>query len=179
MKRPTAFQFVLGNPLVGLAIFAVACVVWVRWWQGEAAPLAALIALFAVLFAGQAFDTVNDYRHKQREWKAMAGEPLGGVSLRQLKGLRIVLAVILWGGMAYLAYDMRNDPEMRVAVWCFVAGSVLGFANLFWRAMPKRSAKPKQWKDVPVTQCLSAPSRSPSLAQAVYDLPPRIGGLLG
>ena len=178
MKRPTVLQFFFGHPLVGLAIFAVACVVWVRWWQGEAAGVGAVAMLFAVLIAGQAFDTVNDYRHKVREWRALAGEPLDGVNPFQLKGLRIALAIILWGGMAYMAYDMRNDPEMKIAVWLFVAGSVIGFGNLIWTTRKKPSPKAQKWKDVPVTQCLGTSSRSPSLGQAVYELPPGIAELL-
>jgi hypothetical protein len=178
MKRPTVLHFFFGHPLVGLAIFAAACVVWVRWWQGEAAGVGAVLMLFAVLMAGQAFDTVNDYRHKVREWKALAGEPLDGVSLQQLKGLRIALAIILWGGMAYMAYDMRNDPEMKIAVWLFVAGSVIGFSNLIWTTRRKPSAKAQKWKDVPVTQCLRVSSRSPSLGQTVFDLPETFAALL-
>jgi hypothetical protein len=108
----------------------------------------------------------------------MAGEPLGGISLRQFKALRILLAIILWGGMAYLAYDMRNDPEMRVAVWCFVAGSVLGFGNLIWTTRKNSLPKAQKWKDVPVTQCLRGSSRSPSLSEAVHELPPGIAELL-
>jgi len=178
MKRPTVIQFILGNPIVGLAIFAAACLVWYRWWQGQAAGVGAVLMLFAVTIAGQAFDTVNDYRHKQREWKALAGEPLGGISLQHLKTLRVALAIPIWCAMAWYLWRERHDPEMQLAGWLFIAGSVLGFANLIWRARSKPVAKPKQWKDLPVTQCLGAPARSPSLGQAVYDLPPRVGGLL-
>lgn len=178
MKRPTVLQFFFGHPLVGLAIFAVACVVWVRWWQGEAAGVGAVLMLFAVLMAGQAFDTVNDYHHKVREWKALAGEPLDGFSLQQLKGLRIALGIILWGGMAYMAYDMRNEPEMKIAVWLFVAGSVIGFGNLIWTTRKKSSPKTQKWKDVPVTQCLPAASGSPSVSQCVNELPANYAALI-
>jgi len=179
MKRPSMLQFILGNPLVGLALFAAACVVWVRWWNGQAATVGAVLMLFVVVIAGDAFDKVTDYQEKQREWKALAGEPITrGISMNALKKLRILLAILLWGGMAWLAWRERNDPDMKYAVWAFAAGSVLGFANLLWRFRPRRMAKPKQWKDVPVTQCLPGPSGSPPAAHAAAALPPAMAALL-
>lgn len=179
MKRPTVLQFILGNPLVGLALFAAACLVWVRWWNGQAATVGAVLMLFVVVIAGDAFDKVTDYQEKQREWKALAGEPITrGISLKALKRLRILLAVLLWGGMAWLAWRERNDPDMRYAVWAFAAGSALGFINLIWRARPKCTATARQWKDVAVTQCLPAASGSPSAAHAAAALPPAMAALL-
>lgn len=180
MKRPTSVQFVLGNSVVGLAIFAAACFVWYKWWKGDAAGVGAFLMLVAVLIAGKNFDIVSDYRHKRREWEALSGQPLsGGMSAQQARHARLMVAILGWIGMAVLAYQARNQPDMKVAVWLFVAGSVIGFAGLIWKNRPKRTVAHKQWKDIAVAHCLGTPSRSPSVGQTVYELPANCAALLG
>ena len=179
MKRPTSFQFVLGNPITGLVVFGLACFVWYKWSKGDAATLAAGLMLIAVLTVGKAFDVVNNYRHKQREWEILSGQPVtGGVNPKRMRQVRIAFAMWAWIGMAFLAWRSRDQPDMKIAAWAFAAGSVIGLIGLIWKNWPKRRSRKSQWKDIAVSLCLKTPSRSPSVAQTVRELPGIYAALL-
>lgn len=179
MKRPPLFHRVVGHPLVLLATMLATAYVGYRWWQGEINHNGPLVMVVVILFVGHSQQIVSDYQHKLREWQAITGQQLSGtVTWAQLRRMMLGPALLLWFGGIYLCYLWWNRADMKLAVWAFVAGSVLGVINLIWRARPKRSAKARQWKDVPVTQCLSRATGSPAAAQSVAALPPSVAALV-
>lgn len=180
MKRPPLFHRVVGHPLVLLATMLATAYVGYRWWQGEINHNGPLVMVVVILFVGHSQQIVSDYQHKLREWQAITGQQLSGtITWAQLRSMMLGPALLLWFGGIYLCYLWWNRADMKLAVWAFVAGSVLGVINLLWRARRKRPAKPKQWKDIPVTQCLSASVRSPAVSQCVNELPANCAALFG
>ena len=180
MKRPTTLQFILANPVVGLA--AIGATGWIayRWWHGEAADVALILAMVGLVIMGGALDVVSAYQEKQMEWAMLSGQPYRqGFRIPISENAKNILGILIWIGMAYAAFRSRDQPDMKLALWLLVGGTAVGLlAIIVRRARAKRPTKKRASRDVAVAQCLTPPSRSPSIGQTTRELPQSFASLV-
>jgi len=167
MKRPPAATMFFGHPAIVLAMGGAFLWVAYLWLRGEAGGAGALALLVAAVACAKANDRRQHYRQWKREWDIMGGKlPVGRISFATLK---VGIAILCWVAMAVAALEWMDDPDRRWLAVLFWCATGLGLLNrlLQWR----KSRKPARLREAPVSLCLRAPLRSPSLADARAALP--------
>jgi hypothetical protein len=172
MKRPGPHVFLFGNPVsvIVLCIAAVYC--GYEWWNGQIAPLVAIIVILAASYATNANGQYERYRVWKREWDIMEGRaPTRNASRLYARGgpLRIAVGLLVWAAWGYFAITDRDQPKILVALfWLTTLGMVIATIRHFMRERePRRQAH----KDMPVSLCMHPLSRSPSVSDAYVALP--------
>ncbi len=130
MKKPGIIASILGANLVfGAVCLALLGMGWLFFTTGE--HFWWLIFCLAVgHFSYRANATVRAYQRWEREWNGMSGEGPRPIRLPRLGSLRIMLALAAWAFAAWFAITEGDDPNLRIPVLMFWAGSVLGSAVL-------------------------------------------------
>jgi len=175
MRRPGTLIILIGNRFSALAIAAVVAVVLWQWWQGRAADLAAILAVFGLLLTINASDQVTAWRHWKREWAALEGRPLGfAMPPHAVRGLRILFGLAVWAAMAYGVLTLKPGAGSDLARICFWGGSALLAANMIYRAVKSRrgaTAPQRPPADIPVSIDIRSPGSAPSVGSALAAVP--------
>lgn len=185
MNRPSAFTYLIGNPLSLIALWLLAAFAGYRWYTGDAGIIWPVIATLAAISAWNANGRLNKYRLWKREWEAMNGVVTTGTiigDLIQRPAVRAVIGGATWLAMAYGALTLANQPGMKVATGLFWLGSLFLICAIAYRSMKRRRTRAettRQVGDVPVTVCLTPPRLSPSSQQAMSLIPDYCKRLLG
>ncbi len=181
MIRPSWYNYLIGNPVSALAIFAVGGYVLYLRWIGATTNIAAVVTAFVMIGTVNASDRLSRYRDWKRKWDGLAGHRQGpGVLARLLRTsfVRVVLILMLDAGA--LAYVDRHPytPEGEVVGLLFLGGNGLVVIGVLYRLVrwlfvrPRRSAA-KAAMPVDVAVCIPLPkqaARHGNLPDYLHDL---------
>lgn len=177
MNRPGLLNFIIGHPIIVLALWLITAYFGYAWYIGNTPVVPMIVAGLVAISAANANSRVQAYRDWKREWDAMEGRPPTqplGMRLFRSRGLGIALAVAIWCVFAYGALTAPHQPGSVFAVGAFWIVTALMVGNVIYRLF-RRSPKPiagsSDARDVPVTQCLKASSGSADLERAFAALP--------
>jgi uncharacterized membrane protein YedE/YeeE len=163
-----------GNPLSLLVAAGGAIYFAYQWWTGRTSLTVVVIAVLAAGYAMGAGERLQKYHEWKREWEAMEGKAPGHRYrwLRTpMRGLHIVLGLGAWAGTAYFLLTHADQPRMALPAGLFgIATLVMIFAAVY-RLVQRWRARPKPYREVPVTLCVRLPRRSPTVAEALDALP--------
>jgi len=177
MNRPSAFTYLIGNPLSLIALWLLAALAGYRWYAGDAEIIWPVIAALAAISAANANGRLNKYRLWKRDWEAMngvvtTGTIIGDLMLRPV--FRVVAGGAIWLAMAYGALTLASQPGMKVATALFWLGTLLlvcagafRWARLRWTG----ARQTRRVGDVLVAVCVAIPRQSPTTKQAFGQLP--------
>lgn len=127
MRKPTATDYAVGNPLFGLVALAVTVGFGLEYWNGaQDRVLFLLIGGFMVLWANAARSRVAAYKAHTQEWEQLTGEPYGkGRRLGQGKSFldlffNLIRFIVLCGLLAatspfWLDWALRFVRELGIA----------------------------------------------------------------
>lgn len=177
MNRPGLLNFIIGHPVVVLALWLLTAYFGYEWYVGNTPVVPMILAGLVAISAANANSRVQAYRDWKREWDAMEGRPPSqplGLTLLRSRTLRIVLGIAIWCLFACGALTAPHQPGAALAVGAFWLATALMVGNglyRFVRRRPKAAAVASDVRDVPVTQCLKASSGSADLDRAFAALP--------
>jgi hypothetical protein len=177
MNRPSAFTYLIGNPISLIGAWLLTAFLAYQWYANGGPVILPIITGLAALSASNAYARIDKYRLWKREWDAMNGVVTTGTmtgDLMQTKGFRFIVGGAIWCVFAYFALTIGYQPGSQWAAGLFWLGTlVMVVGNIYNFFKRKRAASPKQAaiRDVPVTQCLRVPAQSPTLQQGYASLP--------
>lgn len=170
MKPPTPFQWLIGNPVVSLALMLGGLAVLYFWLTGSMTGWAALVATIIAATAARASEQVNKYSAWKREWEGYDGRQAIRLRLPSGKTMRIVAGVGCWGLFAWWASEgPKGDPVLEIAIALFWVGTAVIVVTGIVRLL--RGAAPRPGAAVVVGVCLPTARQSSSVNAALGALP--------
>lgn len=170
MKKPGILASILGANLVFAAVcLALLGLGWLFFTTGEYFWWL-FLCLAVGHFSYKANTRVRAYRQWEREWQGMSGEGPHPIRLPRLSGLRVLGALAAWAFAAWFAVTEGDDPNLRVPVLMFWAGTagLAGYGSYKWWAQGRAAGSAGQrFVRIVIARRLS----SPSAAQTVRKLP--------
>lgn len=177
MNRPGAFTYLIGNPISLIGLWLLTAFLAYEWYSVQGPVILPIITGIAGLSAVNAYQRIDKYRLWKREWEAMNGVMTTGSltgDLMQSTAFKVVVGGAIWCAGAYGALTLGSQPGMQVVSALFWIGTLIMIGgNVYRRAQRRKAAmpKPQAVRDVAVTQCVRAPTQSPSVQQAFASLP--------
>lgn len=179
MNRPSAFTYLVGNPLSCLVLLCIAGAMAYQWWinQETTSWFILIIAFFIASTAMKANTQIANYKAWKQEYEDIA---TGGDSslaaarrnafLRRFVAAIIWLALALWLGQnAKVADKIPSYGNIALVFLILTTGVLLKIIFSVWAA---RRQKPKQATgDHVVTLCLPIPKDSPTMQEVFPYLP--------
>jgi len=176
VNRPSLFTYIIGSPISLLAVWLLTAFLAYQWYANGGPGVLPIITGITAIAASNAYQRIDSYRLWKREWDAMNGVTATGTvtgDLMRKAGFRLLVGGAIWCAFAYAALTV-GTPTGRAVAGLFWIGTLLliatGIYRLIRRVLPARS-KANNVRDVPVTQCLKAPTQSPSVQQTLTELP--------
>jgi hypothetical protein len=174
VKRPGIGTYLIGNPLSALALTGLTGWLAWQWYIGELSGLVPIAVGIVTISAFDAFRRIGEYKLWQREWNAMEGRaptprPLPRIRLNL--AMRLLVGAPLWLAGAYGALHAGNDPLVQIAAALFWLGTLLAAGAVLYRWRKRTPATPNVSRNPRVTHCISVPSVSVPIVQAILNLP--------
>lgn len=177
MNRPSPFTYLVGNPISLIGVWLFTAFLAYQWYANGGPGLLPIITGIAAISASNAYQRLDKYRLWKREWEAMNGVVTTGTltgDFMRTTGFKVVVGGAIWCAFAYGALTIGKQPGGQAVAGLFWIGTLLLAGSAVYRLIRRnRPASPKaqEIRDIPVTQCLRAPSQSPNLQQAFASLP--------
>lgn len=177
MRPPSAFQWLIGNPVVSLTLMLGALAVIYFWFTGTLSGWFALLALVTGATAAKASERVNAYSAWKREWEGYEGRQTSSLRLPSGKVIRIIAGIGCWSLFAWWASEGANgDPALEIAITLFWIGTAVMVVAGFGRIV--RGNVPKPRAAIVVSLCLPNAGGSSSVRSATLQLPEYCQNLL-
>lgn len=179
MNRPSAFTYLVGNPLSCLALLCLAGAMVYQWWinQETTSWFILIIAFVIASTAMKANTQIANYKAWKQEYDDIAtGGDSSLAGARRNAFLRRFAAVIIWLALAYWlglnakAADKISSYGNIALVFLILTTAVL--LKIIFSVWSARHKKPKQTtSDHVVTLCLPIPKESPTMQEVFPILP--------
>ena len=77
MNRPSAFTYLIGNPISLIGLWLVTAILAYRSYEAQLPIILPIITGIAAISATNAYQRLDAYRLWRREWEALGGEADG------------------------------------------------------------------------------------------------------